>query len=78
MNLGAAFNPEYCRAIRASGFWRDLTILDFLDRAVQQRGDHAAIIGRNSMTGQRTSISYRELEAHSGRIAAVSIPPRPQ
>ncbi len=69
MDLGSNFDAEYCRAMRAAGFWRDVTVLDFLDRAVERRGDHAAVVNHNSMTGERTAITYREFEARSIRMA---------
>ncbi len=70
MDFGANFNSEYCRAMRTLAFWRDVTVLDFLGRALRRRADHAAVVDYNSMTGERTSISFRELDARSMRIAS--------
>src|SRR6476646_10714194 len=58
------------RAMRESGLWPDRILLDDFDRWVAQTPDRVAIIDHNSMTGQRTALTYAELGQRVNRIAA--------
>lgn len=57
-------------AMRAAGLWPDRLIIDHLDEAAAHDPQRVAIVDHNSMTGERTELSYGELAAHSIRIAA--------
>lgn len=54
---------------RASGHWHDKTLLDFLDEVAPSRLDKVAVTDLNSMTGQASTLSYRQLLRLSKRIA---------
>ncbi len=56
-------------AMRTAGLWPNRVLLDDLDRHVAERPDHTAVVGYNSVTGQRTALSYAELAGRSERLA---------
>lgn len=56
--------------MRDRGFWREETILDYFDAAVARRGDHVAVVDYKTTTGQRTALTYRQLDAYVTRLAA--------
>ena len=78
------FNPilsrEHIRTMTEAGFWSDRLLTDYLDEAVRKSPDRVAIVDRNSMTGQRTRLTYAELDERVERIAhgltALGIGPR--
>jgi len=57
----------------ASGDWRDLTLLDYLDRAVAQAPDKTAVVAIRSEPGlesmRETRLTYRELDGLSDLVA---------
>src|SRR5690348_2222662 len=57
---------------RASGGWQDLTLLDYLDRAVAATPDKPALVAfrADGAAPGETRLSYRELDALSDRAAA--------
>lgn len=57
------------RAARAAGHWPDRLATDYLDDAVRLAPERIALAGRNSMTGQTESLSYRDLGERVNRIA---------
>jgi len=57
------------RAMRAAGLWGDHLLTDSLDAAVAAQPGATAIVGRNSLTGERASLTYAELAARAERIA---------
>ncbi len=56
-------------AMRGAGLWPDMLAIDALDKVLAVKPDSIAITGVNSMRGQRESISYRQLDVLSKRIA---------
>lgn len=56
--------------MRRTGQWSDRIVTDYLDMAVAERPDFTAVTDLNSMTGRTTSLSYRQLDTVSKRIAA--------
>jgi cyclohexanecarboxylate-CoA ligase len=54
---------------RASGAWRDETLLDYLARAVAATPDKLALVANRSDSGAETRLTYRELD---GRATAVA------
>jgi cyclohexanecarboxylate-CoA ligase len=69
MDLKANFDPGYVERMRTAGYWHGRTTLDDFDAALAVRPDHPAVIDSNSTTGQRTALSYRELNDRADRIA---------
>ncbi len=55
--------------LSARGLWPNRLVIDYLDEAAVRAPDAVAITDRNSMTGQVTRLTYRELRAYSIRIA---------
>ena len=55
--------------MRARDLWRDRLVADYLDDAVAAKPDATAIVDLNTMTGNRTRLTYRELDRYSKRIA---------
>ncbi|MDT0499292.1 cyclohexanecarboxylate-CoA ligase [Algiphilus sp. W345] len=62
-------SPQLVQQARASGHWHNKTLLDFLDEVAPGRLDKVAVTDLNSMTGQATTLSYRQLLRLSKRIA---------
>lgn len=57
-------------AMKATKLWPDILITDCLDRLVATRPDSVAVTGINSMRGgRRETVSYRQLDILSKRIA---------
>lgn len=54
---------------RAGGFWPDRILVQDLDEAAAALPDQVAVTDINSMTGQRTTLSYRQLRRLVDRIA---------
>jgi len=69
MEHQAILPPERIRAMEEAGLWGERTILDYLEDAVRRSPDKAAFVDRNSMTGRRGAVTYRQLERASRRIA---------
>ena len=56
-------------AMRRAGYWSERTVLDYLDRRIAETPERIAIVDHNSMTGERTALSYGELGRRVERIA---------
>ncbi|MCC7273659.1 MAG: cyclohexanecarboxylate-CoA ligase [Alphaproteobacteria bacterium] len=69
MKIESMLSPVRVAAMRAAGRWHDRTILDDLDRVVAATPDRVAIVDGNSMTGQRTELTYGALADRVARIA---------
>jgi cyclohexanecarboxylate-CoA ligase len=65
----AMYTADYARRMHASGDWRNELLLSCLDRALELAPDRLAIVDHNSMTGRRTTLTYRALQAEVDRIA---------
>ena len=61
---------ERIEAMTQAGLWQDMTVLDYMDRALEERPDQVYITDRNGMTGRSTTLSYRQIDRISRRIAA--------
>jgi cyclohexanecarboxylate-CoA ligase len=61
--------PAWTPADWARTHWPQRMLTDYLDGAVRRHPDKVAIVGRNSMTGENTNLSYRQLHRFVGRIA---------
>jgi len=70
MDTGIIFNPERRSAMMECGAWNDKLITDYLDEAVTNTPDRAAIVGYQVTTDTRTALTYRELNDKVTRIAA--------
>jgi cyclohexanecarboxylate-CoA ligase len=69
MEHQAILPPERVRAMNKAGLWPNRTILDWLEEAAATRPDKAAFVDHNSMTGRRTTLTFRQLERLTRRIA---------
>jgi cyclohexanecarboxylate-CoA ligase len=69
MDLKAGFPPSYAARMREAGHWRGRLALDDFDAALHRWPDHPAVIDTNSMTGQRTALTYSALNDRVDRIA---------
>ncbi len=56
-------------AMKDAGLWPDILLSDMLDKWVATQPDAIAITGFNSMRGCRESLSFRQLDLFSKRIA---------
>jgi cyclohexanecarboxylate-CoA ligase len=63
-------SPAQQAAARASGFWRDRTLLDYLDEAVAATPDKVAVTALAVDSGRVSTCSYRQLDRWSRRIGA--------
>src|SRR5690242_19870304 len=70
MDFEPILPAERREAMRAQGYWRGHVLTDFLERNLRDRPDATAVVDHNSMTGERTALSYRELDALTRRIAS--------
>jgi cyclohexanecarboxylate-CoA ligase len=70
MDFQPMLPPTRVAAMKEAGHWRDETVLDHLSRARARRRHDIALVDHNSMTGERTQLSYGELGARVDRIAA--------
>lgn len=62
--------PERIAAAAASGYWPNRTAGDYLDEALRTCPDKVFVTDYKAEAGTRTSLSYRELDRFSRRIAA--------
>src|SRR3954464_6700671 len=70
MKADSILPEERLRAMKEAGLWPDRILLKDFDRWVAQTPDRVAIIDHNSVTGQRTALTYAELGQRVNRIAA--------
>lgn len=70
MDTGITLNPERRAAMLESGAWNDQLITDYLDQAVTNSPDRAAIVGYQVTGDIRTAMTYRELNDTVTRMAA--------
>ncbi len=61
--------PAWTPADWAKRHWPQRMLTDYLDDAVVRHPDKAAIVDHNSMTGEATTLSYRQLHRVAARIA---------
>jgi cyclohexanecarboxylate-CoA ligase len=63
-------SPQRIAAMRQARHWRDLVLTDFLDRWLVERPDGVAVVDHNSVTGERTQLTFRALAERVDRLAA--------
>ena len=54
---------QVTRLVKSKGLWRDLLVLDLLDRRLHERGIHALFIGLSTDTGRRSAEDIRRMAA---------------
>ena len=69
MGTTAGLLEKRAAEARASGAWRDETLLDHLARAVANTPDKIAVVANRADTGAETRLTYRELDARATRVA---------
>ncbi|MFZ2394529.1 AMP-binding protein, partial [Rhodoferax sp.] len=67
--IASQLSPQRVQQAWAGGHWHNKTLLDFLDEVAPSRLDKVAVTDLNSMTGQASTLSYRQLLRLSKRIA---------
>ena len=70
MDTGLMLSEARIGAMTAAGLWTQRTILDCLEQQLADRPDQIYVTDHNSMTGRSTSLSFRNIEHRSRRIAA--------
>ena len=70
MSIDPILPDSRIRQMKQAGLWGERTILDDLDRWVADAPDRIAIVDHNSMTGERTELSYAAFARRVDRIAA--------
>jgi cyclohexanecarboxylate-CoA ligase len=70
MEFAPILPPPVMAAMREGGHWRGCVLTDFLDRNLAERPDAPALVDHNSMTGERTALSYRDVGERVGRMAS--------
>ncbi len=66
----STLSEKRIQEMRTSGYWRDKTLLDYFDQAVAQRGEKIALTGYQKESGQKKSLTYRQLAERSDQLAA--------
>ncbi len=69
MNFEPILPPARLSGMKHQGFWRDRLLLDCLDAAATRIPNAPAIVDGNSVTGQRTVLTYGELARRVESIA---------
>lgn len=71
------WNPVLIRprlaAMKTRGLWADKTINDYLDECLASVPDKEAVVDFNSMTGQETRLTYRELARRVESVSAALV-----
>jgi len=62
-------SADRVEAMAGTGLWGERTVLDYLDDALVGRPDQVYLTDRNAMTGRSTTLSYRQIDRVSRRIA---------
>ena len=69
-----AFEPVFLagrlEAMAASGLWGDALVTDLLDQVALETPDLVAVVARSSATGERTTLSFRQLKRLSEQVAS--------
>ena len=52
------------RLVKSKGLWRDLLVLDHLDRRLHERGIHALFIVLSTETGRHSAEDIRRMAAY--------------
>jgi len=70
MSISPILPEARIKAMKQAGLWGETIVLDDFDRWVASVPDRVAIVDHNSMTGERTELTYAALARHVDRIAA--------
>jgi cyclohexanecarboxylate-CoA ligase len=70
MTVSTRLTPARIAAIKASGLWRDQTLLDYLHDAVAANPDKIAVTAVEVASGRQRTCTYRQLDRLSNRVAA--------
>lgn len=70
MTVNPILQAERVAAMRRAGLWPDLTLYNCLRNVVERRPLATAVVGYNSVSGQRSALSYQDLDERSLRLAA--------
>jgi cyclohexanecarboxylate-CoA ligase len=69
MSFDPIIPPQRLQAMREQGLWPERLLTDYLDDAARERPEQVAVTDFNSMTGRFTTLSYRQLQRLSTRMA---------
>ena len=70
MAIETNLTPERRQAMVACGAWNDMLLTDYLDEAVASAASHPAIITYRMAEGDRSLLTYQELNEKVSRMAA--------
>ncbi|MDA1098492.1 MAG: AMP-binding protein [Proteobacteria bacterium] len=73
MDLGLSLPQDRIDAFEKTGAWINRTIFDYLDDTLAGGADRPAITSYNGETGQKTALTYGELDRLSRRLALALI-----
>jgi cyclohexanecarboxylate-CoA ligase len=69
MKFNPILPPARIKAMKSQGYWRDLVLIDCLERCLSDVPEKTAIIDFNSMFQTETRLRYREIADRASRIA---------
>jgi cyclohexanecarboxylate-CoA ligase len=67
---GLMLSQARIEAMTAAGLWHERTVLDCLEDRLREQPDKVFVTDHNAMTGRSTSLSFRNLNRVSTRLAA--------
>jgi cyclohexanecarboxylate-CoA ligase len=70
MRFDPILPPARVAAMKSQGYWRDRLLLDAFDARVAETPDKLAVVDSNSMTGESSRLTFRELARRVDRLAA--------
>lgn len=69
MKFDPILPPNRIKAMKSQGYWRDLVLIDYLERCLSDVPEKTAIVDFNSMFQTESRLSYREMAVRVDRIA---------
>lgn len=69
MIVDPILSAERIQAMRAAGWWRDVTLLEYFDAALAAGPDRIALVDYRTETRTKIRLTYRELDARARAIA---------
>ncbi|HYM30023.1 MAG TPA: cyclohexanecarboxylate-CoA ligase [Candidatus Cybelea sp.] len=69
MNFDPILPSARVTAMRRQGHWRDRVLTEYLDEAIARNPDKIALVDHNSVTGERTELTFAELGRRVEQIA---------
>jgi cyclohexanecarboxylate-CoA ligase len=64
------FPAQRDQTLASAGLWGDELIIDHIDRVIASKPDAVAVVDHNTETGERTTVSFRQLGRLATRAAA--------